>query len=812
MKLQGFLKWVAPHFLALVVFLVILFLYFSPTLSGKKLVQSDIIQSTGALKESIEYQKKGEEVLWSNSGFGGMPVWRGYGSNVIHYVHDFISTILPVPVLLCFLGFAGFYILLKTLRLNNWLSFAGAAAYAFSTFTIISIEVGHINKVFDMVFMAPVIAGFILIYRGRYLPGTAILTLFLSLQIFYSHVQITYYLVIICFIYVITEFIISIREKTVPAFIKSSIFILIACILAVAPNIAKLWTMSEYVKSTTRGGTELVQAGKKEEAGGLSKEYALSWSNSIPETMTLFIPYFYGGSSHENLGTSSNAYQALAKNGYRSEAKEFSRNVPLYWGDQPFTAGPVYIGAIICFLFVLGLFIVKSHLKWWILVTTILAIMLSWGRNLEWFTDIFFYYVPMYNKFRAVTMILSIVQVMLPLLGFLALRDIQLERVSRQEVLNGLKWSTIIMGGIALLFVLMGGAFFDFTSVNDAKLQLPDWLMNAIVEDRKDRFRLDAFRSLFFVLATAGLTWMWVQDKVRPLAFYLLLSGLIIIDLFMVDKRYLNSDDFKYKTNFEKEIFQTTEADDRILADKDPYFRVFNVTTDPTGDGITSYYHKSLGGYSAIKLRRYQDIIDSALMKNNRAVINMLNTKYFIGRNQQTGEAVAQLNPEAMGNVWFVDGYKLVKNANEELKSLENFNPAQTAIIDERFKDQVQGKTFSKDPEGSIRLTSYHPDKLVYKSKSSKEQLAVFSEIYYQPGWNAYIDGKLVPHFRTDYILRGMVVPAGEHTIEFRFEPKSYFVGKKISLAGSVGLVAFLLVVVGLEVLKKVRNQPSESR
>jgi hypothetical protein len=806
MKYNQFLKSITPHLIAASIFLVILFIYFWPIVGGKSLIQSDITQITGSLKEATNYHSKtGEEILWSNSGFGGMPVWRGYGKNFINYFHHFTNSIIPNPILLCFFAFIGFYILLKSFKVNNLLCFAGAAGYTFSSFTLISIEACHINKVYDMTLMAPVLAGIVMLYQGRYWLGSGVTALFLSLQIFYGHVQITYYLIILTLFFVIAHFILSLKNKTLPAFTKASLILIMVCIISLAPNVSKLWTTSEYVKSTTRGGSEL--STQKTEGGGLDKEYAFQWSNGITETMTLFIPYFYGGSSHEELGKSSEVYKTLASKGYQNEAKEFSKSVPLYWGDQPFTAGPVYFGAIICFLFILGLFLVKGNVKWWILGATILSIMLSWGKNLEWFTDLFFYYVPLYNKFRSVTMILSIAQITVPLLGFLALRDIISGKLSKEEIFNGLKRSTYIMGGIALFFALFGGFVFDFSSESDAQLaQFPEWLMEAIKSDRASKLRLDSLRSLFFVLAAAGLIWALVKEKITSRNFYLILSLLILTDLILVDKRYLNNEDFKIKKNYEKEVFAKSPADEAILQDPDPDFRVFNTTKGITSDAITSYYHKSLGGYSAIKLRRYQDIIDSALSRSNMAVINMLNTKYFIGTDKETGTMTAQRNPGALGNAWFVNNYKFVKNADEEINAIKNFDPSKTAIVDEKFKDQLQGKSFSKDSTGKIRLTSYHPNRLSYEYEASSEQLVVFSEIYYQPGWNAYIDGKLSPHFRVNYILRAMIVPGGKHKIEFKFEPKSYIVGEKISLAGSLVLIFFLLLVFGREIFVSLKN------
>ena len=723
------------------------------------------------------------------------------------HVHYFITELIPSPILICFLFFIGFYILLLTFNVNVYLSFIGAAAYTFASFNIISLEVGHINKLYDMALSAPILAGAVLAYhQKRYLLGAAVTALFTSLQIFYGHVQITYYLLLLILFFVVARLIISIKEKTLSHFLKASVILLIAAIIGVAPNTSKLWSTAEYSKATTRGGSELLT--QKTEGTGLDKEYAFQWSNDVMESFTLFIPYFYGGSSKEALGKSSEVYKAISKKtSDRKIAKEYSNNVPGYWGEQPMTSGPVYIGAIICFLFVLGLFLIKGPTKWWILSISILAIMLSWGRNFMPLSELFFNYFPLYNKFRSVTMIQCIVQITFALLAFLTLRDIIQGSIKKDQALFALKWSTIIMGGIALFFGLLGTALFDFTSESDAERmkQFPEWLWEAIMEDRKSIFRGDAFRSFFLVIITAGFIWALVTEKIKKEIFYGALAILILFDMVVVARRYFVKKAFGIKKNYEKEVFVTTNADEVILKDTDPYFRVFNTTTGLTGDAVTSYYHKSLGGYSAIKLRRYQDIIDSALYKFNREVINMLNTKYFIQKDTMNNY-YAVPNPGALGNAWFVDKYEFVKNADEEIVKLQNFNASTTAIFDDDFKQYLQGKSFAKDPSASIKLTDYHPNRLKFKSVASTPQLAVFSDIYYQPGWNAYIDGKLTPHFRANYILRSMVIPNGEHVIEFKFEPETYFTSENISLIGSIILVVFLIGITGVLIFSKKEN------
>lgn len=811
---NSLLKLSAPFLICFFSFLAILLVYYFPVIQNKVLMQNDMVQIIGSLKEANTYQEKtGEEILWTNSTFAGMPVWRGHNTNLLNHVHYFMTKIIPVPIYIGMLCFVGFYILLYAFGIQPWLCFAGGIAFSFSSFNIISLEAGHLNKVLAMALMAPVIGGIVLTFRGKLWLGAAITTIFLSLQVFYNHIQISYYLLIMIVLLTAAELYSAIRQKKLPDFLKASAILAVSAIIAVGPNISRLWTTSEYAKSTPRGGSEL--STKKSDGNGLERDYAFQWSNGITETMTLFIPSFYGGSSNEDVGQNSNIYKSLIQNGVsKKEAKDYSKGMPLYWGDQPSTGGPIYFGAIVCFLFVLGLLLVNGPVKWWILTASILSIVLSWGKNFEIVSDFFFYYVPLYNKFRSVTMILCIAQLTFPLLGFIVLEKILHQELDKEKVLKKLKLAFYITSGIALFFVVFGSSLFEFESVNDRaySTQFPDWLLQALKEDRVSNMRTDAIKSFIFVFLGAALIWAFLKNKISPLHVSLGISFLVLVDLWTVDKRYLSNDDFKTKKNFESTYFVPSVANETILKDPDPNFRVFNYTTGLTSDAVTSYFHKSIGGYSAIKLRRYQDIIDSCLSRGNRGVINMLNTKYFIGQDKSTGQQFAQPNPEAAGNAWFVNSYKLVKNADEEINSLRNIVPKDTAYLDEKFADQLKGLSVQKDTAAAIRFISYHPHKLVYESQSAYPGVAVFSEIYYQPGWNAYLDGKPSQHFRTDYILRGMVLPAGKHTIEFRFEPAHYFIGEKISLAGSVLMVFFIIACIAMAVRNHFKNESSTAK
>ncbi|NQV03055.1 MAG: hypothetical protein HQ542_10435, partial [Bacteroidia bacterium] len=477
----------------------------------------------------------------------------------------------------------------------------------------------------------------------------------------------------------------------------------------------------------------------------------------------------------------------------------------LYWGDQPSVAGPVYVGAIVFFLFILGLIIVRGPLKWWLLSITVLSILLSWGHNFMAFTDFFMNYIPGYNKFRGVSMTLVIAEFAMPLLAFLALKILFDQRQEQKKLFKSLKITTGIAGGLTLLFVIIPGLFLSFAGPNDATIQqqfqFPDWMMQAIRDERVRLIRLDSLRSFAFILMTAVTLWALLFSKLKKSYVYIILSALILLDMFVISKRYLNNDSFTEKTKMENP-FTPTAADQQILLDKDPNFRVLNLSVNTFNDASTSYFHKSIGGYHGAKLRRYQELIENQISKRNMDVLNMLNTKYVIISGEDR-KPIAQENYEALGNAWFVEDVELVDNADQEMEAITYFNPADTAIIDIRFQNALNRFSPGRDSLAYINLTSYAPNALTYEYETGKEGLAVFSEIYYPKGWNAYVDGELTPHFRADYVLRAMLLPAGNHTLEFKFEPKVYMVGEKISLISSIILLA-LIILLGLLKLRRV--------
>lgn len=793
----------------IVLFLLLSVAYMAPMLEGKVINQPDIQHFKGMAKELQDYREKtGEEAIWTNSMFSGMPGYLIsvlYKTNLAQNIHNIIVRLFH-PAAAVFLYMLGFYILLLSLGIDRWKSTVGAIAFGLSSYFLIILAAGHNSKAYAIGYLPIVVAGVITVFRGKYIPGAILFALGLSLEILAGHLQITYYGLLLLAIFGIVELIYAIKEKALPHFGKAVLYLLAGTIIGVGMNFSRLYTTWEYSKETIRGPSELT-VNSQNKTTGLDKDYVVQWSYGIDETFTLLIPNFKGGATQINAGVDSESFRALQQRGIQNP-RQVVQSIVMYHGDQPSTAGPVYVGAIIVFLFILGLFIVKGRYKWWLLSATVVSIVLSWGGNVMGLTSFLLDYLPMYNKFRAPSMTLVIAELTMPLLGIMALHEVLTGKVDKKEWLNALKWSTIVTGGLALIFAVAPGINGDFSSRYDSMLKLPDWLVDAAVADRKAALRSDAFRSFIFIALAAGLLYFWHLKKVKTNMVVASLAVLVLIDLWTVDKRYLNNDNFVSKREF-RNPFPETPADKAILQDKDLYYRVLPLQGDAFQDARTSYYHKSIGGYSAAKLRRYQEIIDhhllpemqklaTGLQAGGRAdsvfgmlpVLNMLNARYVI----YDVNNMPLRNPQAMGNAWFVNDYRIVKNADEEIEALKIFNPHREAVIDRRFENYVSGKSFQKDETGSVVLTEYQPNYLKYSAKAKSEQLAVFSDIYYDKGWNAYIDGKEVPHFRVNYVLRALTIPAGEHTVEFKFHPKSYYTGNKVSLASSLLL---LLAIAG---------------
>ena len=812
-------KSLLPHFTAVLLFFFLSVIYFSPAIQNKKLNQHDMKTYAGMTKEINDYNKEsGEHSLWTNSMFGGMPTYliQNYSpNNLTKYIDNILKLKNKIrPIGFLFMYFLGFYLMLLILGLNVRQSIIGALAFGLSSYFLIIIQAGHLTKVITLGYMAPIIGGVYAAYHGKRFLGTVLMSVFLSMQLINNHLQITYYTLLTILPLIIILFIDAIKNKQIDKFIKSSLVLLVGLILVIGSGFQTLITTYEYGKQSLRGPSELT-IDANNQTTGLDKDYATAWSYGKMETFNMLIPNLMGGSSDGKLTKESAIYKKLIQGGYsKKQALNAVEHMPTYWGPQPMTSGPVYIGALVMFLFVLGIFLVKGKMRTWLLIATAMAIMLAWGRNFMFMTDLFFDYFPGYNKFRTVSMILVIAQFTIPLLGILGLKNIIDQKYSKAEVLKALKYSTAIIGGIILVFIINPGLL-SFTSEGDTRLG--EFLATSIVEDRESIMRSDAFRSLIFVLIGAITIWLYVQEKIKTSYLYVILGLAIVIDLWAVDKRYLNNDDFVKKQKTAK-TFEPSQADKLILKDNALDYRVLNLN-NPFNETNTSYFHKSIGGYHGAKMRRYQELINHGISKELQSIItafqnnptqqsientlkklsalNMLNTKYII----YNPNGAPLLNNNALGNAWFVNNVNIVADANAEIKAISNFSPATTAIVDKRFEEQLFD--FVKDSTAQIELTDYKPNCLTYKTLATSNQLAVLSEIYYDKGWNAYIDGNLVPHFRVNYVLRAMKIPAGNHLIEYKFEPKSWKTGGVISLISSILLILISLIVIYIEFNKK---------
>ncbi|MET3112895.1 hypothetical protein AAKU52_000614 [Pedobacter sp. CG_S7] len=813
--MNTWLKTNGIHLAIIGFFVIICFAYFSPVMQGKGPAQSDVLQAKAMQKEIMDFKAKdGKGPLWTNQMFGGMPayqIWVQYPMNGATHVISFIKTVLPDPVDVVLLYLIGAYLLFCVLKVNPFLAAVGAIAFAFTSYNFIIIAAGHSNKAMAIAFFAPILASVILALRGKYLLGASLFALFLALEIRSNHIQMTYYLFIALFIYVAVEAYDAFKEKRFSAYGRALSFLGIGAMLALMVNTSTLWTTYEYGLESNRGKSNLT-TDKAEENSGLSKEYAYGWSQGVGESFTFLIPNLYGGASGIDALTKpeSHVYKALSAltGGDPTQAiQQLGGQIGLqqYWGGKPFTSGPYYFGAIICFLFVFGLMIVRSRIKWWIQGTTILFMLLSFGSNFPLVSDIFFDYLPLYNKFRAVESILAVVGLMVPLLAILAVKEAAEGTYGQQVLVKKLTISAGITGGFCLLVAIMPTVFFSFTGANhglmvDALAQMLQnnrgeamKIANALVSDRADLARADALRSLIFIAVGFALIWAYLTKKMNLQLAVVLLGLAVMIDMWQVDRRYLNNNNFANKADLNNH-FQPRDVDTFILADKDPNFRVLDLTINTFQDASASQFHKTIGGYHAAKLKRYQELIDNQLTKSiNQDVLDMLNTKYIITQDQQNGSYKMQRNSTAAGNAWFVQSVKFAKDADEEMKAISSFDPKKEAIIDERYKSLLDTKKItSGGPTATIKLESYHPDHLVYSYSTPSDVIAVFSEVYYDKGWNMYVDKVKKSYFRADYVLRAAQLEAGNHTVEFKFEPQSYYTGEKVSLAGSILLVAAL--------------------
>lgn len=806
-----------PHLIALLVFVALTLAYFSPVLDSKVLQTHDTTVFAGSVKEIKDHREEfNEEPLWTNSMFSGMPAYlisTLFPSNLFKPVYNALRAPgIPVaPILLLMIGF---YIMLLSFRVKPWLALLGSIAYGFSSYFFIILAAGHNTKAMSLAFMAPIVGSIVYAYKRDRIFGSVLTALFLTLQLIANHLQVTYYTFLIVLVFGIVELVYSIKNKNLPDLIKTTLALFIAVLIAISINFANLYVTFEYGKYSMRGQSELT-SDPEDKTSGLDRSYATNWSYGIDETLTLLIPSIKGGAS-QPFERDSETVKALRQN----NAGQYVQGIMKYWGNQPSTSGPVYIGSIIFLLFIMGLVLIKGPYKWWLLVATIISVMLAWGKNFMFLTNLFFDFFPGYNKFRAVTMILVIAEFCMPLLAILALDRILKQDVKKPELVKAFKVGLGITGGILLLFLLFPGLAGSFISPNE--VQFPDWLKASLVTDRKEMLRLDAVRSLLFISATAVIIYLSYTKKLRYSYAIILLVIIMLVDMWPVNKRYINNDNFVRQTEADR-TFTPTDADNFILSDSS-VFRVLNLTVSPFNDGTTSYLHHSIGGYHGAKIRRYQDLIEHSIgpeisqfsnslnnitsmdqvndVFTDLKALNMLNTKYII----LNPDIPALLNNSALGNAWCVDSYILAENPDEELAMVNNIDPAREAIINKNDSEILKGINLDSASAGNINLITYKANELVYDYRSPASQLVVFSEIYYPEGWNAFINGEPAEHFRVNYVLRAMTIPEGQHEIVFSFEPRSYEVGNLVSLVGSI--VLFLLITASIYNLIKRKTKP----
>lgn len=789
------------HFFVAVFFVIASLAYFSPVLQGKVIEQYDIKQFVGMAKEQNDFRKRNDnqEPYWTNSAFGGMPTYQ-LGA---YYPHDYVKKLdtlirfLPRPADYLFLYFIGFYILLCCMKVDYRLAIVGALAFGFSTYLIIIFGAGHNAKAHAMGYLPMLLGGIILVFRKKYLWGFVLTAIAMALEIRANHYQMTYYFMLLVLILGVVYLIDALRKKYLKHFFISVGILLVAVTLGIAANATGLMATKEYADWSTRGPSKLTinaDGSRKEPSKGLDKEYITHWSYGITESLNLFVPRLFGGASQENLGKDSKTYEFLVEKGLpRTRALEFTSGLPLYWADQPGVAGPAYIGAIIFFLFILGLILVRTKARWWLLGGVLMSLFLSWGKNFSLLTDFMIDYFPLYDKFRAVSSIQVILELCAPILAILALAAIFNPSIELKEKWKALKISLFTVLGLGILLFVFKGIF-DFSAPGDQGLRdsMGD-LAEVVVADRKMVYNNDLFRSIIFVLLTAGVLWLYLKGKLKQNFAVIALGALIVIDLVGVNLRYVNKDNFVSKRNMNTP-FQETPVDKQILQDEGIY-RVFD-QSEGLSSARTAYFHQSISGYHAAKPAGIEDLFTYHLAKGNMAILNMLNVKYVVQQDQEGRRYPAQ-NPEANGNAWFVSELKKANNADEELAGLEALQTENQAIVNISDFTNINRFAFRTDSTSVISLTDYEPNHLTYESNNSFAGVAVFSEMYYANGWNAYIDGNLTDHFRVNYVLRALRVPEGKHTIEFKFEPEVVKTGSKITLASSILLGLIILGGIG---------------
>jgi len=831
-----------PHAIAVLAFAILTIIYFKPLFTGKELKQDDIARHKGMSKEIVDYRtKNNSEPLWTNSMFGGMPAYQIstlYPGNWIAKLDNAFKLFIPLPAGYLFLYCLGFFILLLCVNINPWLALVGGLAYGLSSYFIIILEAGHNSKANALGYLPALLGGILLLFKNRYWLGLSVTSLFTAMELNANHVQISYYGYILIGFIIFGYFINALKTRTIGLFVKAFSLFLTSTFIGLLPNFGNISTTNEYGKFSTRGKSELtinsqLKSNDNNKTSGLDEDYATQWSYGIGETFTFLIPDFKGGPSNSIKSADASSLKKV-----NPEYREQVANSSSYFGNQPFTSGPVYIGAIIVFLALIGMFIIKNPIKWPIVIVTLLTITLAWGKNFMSLTDFFMHNIPGYNKFRAVSMILIVAELTIPLLAMLAINELfKIKNWNDKIKLNLIKADLslkkilitclIIVGGFCLISYLFPDILNTFLADNEDKQLIEQAvsagnpenqvkpyvaeLMPQLEIARKAIFKSDAFRSLIFILLAFGSLYLFYKNKIKKEMLITSLGIFILIDLWTVDARYLNDKSFITKEQNMQSITSKTAADDEILKDSDINYRVLNLTVNTFNDAATSYYHKSIGGYHGAKLKKYAELIDfhidneiksfykdanksfasDSAMKvlfGNLQILNMLNAKYFILPGGENNAEIPLKNPMVNGNAWLVEKIVSVENANEEIISLGKIDTKKEAVSQENFIKSL-GLKLNYSAKGNIKLISYQPNNLVYQSETSSDEFAVFSEIYYPKGWNAYIDGQLKEHASVNYVLRGLAIPAGKHKIEFKFEPVTYTNGNNIATIGSILLI-----------------------
>ncbi|MDC1355412.1 YfhO family protein [Flavobacteriaceae bacterium] len=795
-------KQLGTHFLVILGFIVVSILYFNPVLKGQKILQSDIIQYTGMAKQHVDFRAaNAQESYWTNSAFGGMPTYQ-LGAK---YPHNYIKKLdlalrfLPRPADYLFLYLLGFYILLLVLKIDFKIAILGALAFGFSTYLIIILGVGHNAKAHAIAYMPLVLSGIILTFQNRYFLGFIVTAIASGLELVTNHPQMTYYLGFLIIILGISFLIQALKTKQLPAFFKASTVLLGAALLAFGMNATNLMATSEYAKESTRGQSELTinpDGSPKEQTTGLDKAYITQFSYGKLETFNLFIPRFMGGGNREHLGKNSETYKAFRALGATPlQALQESQQAPMYWGDQPIVEAPAYIGAVVIFLFVLALFLYHGRYKWWLVAGVLMSLFLSYGKNLAVLTDFFIDYIPLYNKFRAVSSIQVILELCIPLLATLGLGRLFHNDLRFETKLDALKKSVGIVAGTAVLFLVFKTSLFNFVGMSDGQFKqyYGAAFVEALRQDRSAIFTEDTWRSLLLVLAVGGLIFAYIKQKLTQNKTLIILGLLVVFDLVGVDRRYVNADNFVSAIKVDRP-YQANSIDNELLKDTS-IFRVLDRSDNSTK---SSYFHNSLEGYHAAKLRRFKELQDFHIDKTNFEVLNMLNTKYVIYEDKE-GKLQYFENENTNGNAWFIDAIETFESANDEILALDSINTKLTATANSKA---LNARRFANDSSASIQLVDYKLNHLVYKTTNAEDGFAVFSEVYYEKGWQAKIDGIEVKHFNVNYVLRGLEIPKGEHTVEFIFNPSVVRVGSTIALASSI-LLAVLILGQGLIIYRK---------